>query len=114
MLGRGRPPELLGHLPGLLAGLVCAGANLSVEEERDDGLLTAEEVAWLNLEGCELVVLSACQTGLGRAKSGEGLMSLRRSFRQAGATRQARTRETWHCMRSPLSERGSGLGSRSG
>ena len=85
VLGRDRPPALVGHLPGLLSGLVCAGANLSVEEKRDDGLLTAEEVAWLNLEGCELVVLSACQTGLGRAKSGEGLMSLRRSFRLAGA-----------------------------
>ena len=73
-----------GYLPGYLSGLVCAGANQPAVG-RENGLLTAEEVAWLDLKGCELVVLSACQTGLGRSRSGEGLMSLRRMFRQAGA-----------------------------
>ncbi|MEM1447525.1 MAG: CHAT domain-containing tetratricopeptide repeat protein [Planctomycetota bacterium] len=73
-----------GYLPGLLAGVVCAAANVG-GSANDNGLLTGEEVSWIDLRGCDLVVLSACQTGLGSARSGEGLMSLRRSFHQAGA-----------------------------
>ncbi len=75
---------LVGKHPGLLSGLVCAGANRQ-EEEGDDGYLTAEEVGWLDLSRAELVVMSACETGLGRPQSGEGLMGLRRAFRVAGA-----------------------------
>jgi CHAT domain-containing protein/Tfp pilus assembly protein PilF len=77
--------RLVGNHPGLLSGLVCAGANSQLEAGRDDGYLTAEEVAWLDLSRVELIVLSACQTGLGRAQSGEGLIGLRRAFRNAGA-----------------------------
>jgi CHAT domain-containing protein len=80
-----RARALTAQLPGLLSGLVCAGANVPVEAGSEDGRLTAEEVAWLDLSACELVVLSACQTGLGRAQSGEGLMSLQRAFARAGA-----------------------------
>jgi CHAT domain-containing protein len=76
---------ITGLLPGLLSGLVLAGANAEPEPGRDNGLLTAEEVTYLKLSGCELVVLSACETGLGRPEGGEGMMGLRRSFRQAGA-----------------------------
>jgi len=78
-------PHLVGQHPGLLTGLVCAGANAEPEEGRDDGYLTAEEVGWLDLSEVELVVLSACETALGRAQSGEGLLGLRRAFEQAGA-----------------------------
>ncbi len=67
--------------PGLLSGLVCARGS----DEAEDGLLTAEEVGWLDLSGVELVVLSACETGLGLAESGEGMIGLRRAFRMAGA-----------------------------
>lgn len=74
-----------GYLPGLLSGLVCAGANCEPEDDRDNGLLTAEEVSWLDLSGCDLVVLSACQAALGTTRAGEGMMSLRRAFHQAGA-----------------------------
>jgi CHAT domain-containing protein/tetratricopeptide (TPR) repeat protein len=74
-----------GLLPGLLSGLVLAGANLPVAADRDDGLLTAEELTWLDLSRCELVALSACETGLGSARGGEGLIGLRRAFHQAGA-----------------------------
>ncbi len=80
--------HLVGKHPGLLSGLVCAGANRggSLDDEAgDDGYLTAEEVGWLDLSGVELVVLSACETGLGRAQSGEGLIGLRRAFQTAGA-----------------------------
>ena len=77
--------RLVGQHPGLLSGLVCAGANNPAVEGRDDGFLTAEEVGWLNLSGVQLVVLSACETGLGESRAGEGLLGLRRSFLLAGA-----------------------------
>ncbi len=78
--------RLVGRHPALLSGLVCAGANRGGgSTERDDGYLTAEEVGWLDLSGVQLVVLSACETGLGRALSGEGLIGLRRAFETAGA-----------------------------
>lgn len=77
--------ELAGLYPGLLSGLVLAGANLEPEESEEDGLLTADELGWLDLSSCQLAVLSACETGLGTARGGEGLQSLRRAFHQAGA-----------------------------
>ena len=74
-----------GLMPGLLSGIVCAGANLPVEGNRENGLLTAEELSWMDLSRCDLVVLSACQTGLGTVRAGEGMIGLRSALRQAGA-----------------------------
>jgi CHAT domain-containing protein len=75
--------SLAGYHPGLLSGLALAGANKPNDD--DDGILTAEEVGSLNLSRAELVVLSACETGLGQAAGGEGLLGLQRAFQAAGA-----------------------------
>jgi CHAT domain-containing protein len=78
-------PDLAGLHPGLLTGLVLSGANAPLEEGRDDGYLTAEELQWLDLSNVELIVLSACETGVGRPRAGEGMIGLRRACRVAGA-----------------------------
>jgi CHAT domain-containing protein len=74
-----------GHNPGLLSGLVLAGANAPAKPDQDDGILTAMEVADLDLRGVNLVVLSACETGLGATAGGEGVLGLQRAFQSAGA-----------------------------
>jgi CHAT domain-containing protein len=78
--------------PGLLSGIALAGANRGPQatgrrpgEVADDGILTALEVAELDLGSAELVVLSACETGLGEVADGEGLLGLQRAFQMAGA-----------------------------
>ena len=71
--------------PQLRSGLVLAGANQPELDPSDDGYLTAAEVVTLNLKGTELVVLSACSTGQGEVRSGEGVYGLQRSLTVAGA-----------------------------
>jgi CHAT domain-containing protein/Flp pilus assembly protein TadD len=79
-----RRAAVLQH-PGLQSGIVLAGANRPPAEGQDDGILTALEVSHLDLRRAELVVLSACETGLGQAAGGEGLLGLQRAFQVAGA-----------------------------
>jgi CHAT domain-containing protein len=73
--------------PLLLSGLAFAGANrrASAGPDDSDGILTAEEIAGINLEGVDWAVLSGCDTGVGEIKLGEGVFGLRRAFQVAGA-----------------------------
>src|SRR5262249_48909930 len=66
------------------SGLVFAGANVN----RDDAILTALEASGLDLWGTQLVVLSACDTGVGAVTKGGGVFGLRRAFALAGTETQ--------------------------
>lgn len=75
--------------PMLRSGLVFAGANKTWAQKntslhKDDGIVTAKEISELDLSQCQLVVLSACETGLGTINGSEGVFGLQRAFKMAG------------------------------
>jgi CHAT domain-containing protein len=80
-----RAPGMGIENPMLRSGIVLAGVNASLREGRDDGMVSAEKILGLRLKGTEMVVLSACETGVGDVRSGEGVFGLRRAFILSGA-----------------------------
>jgi CHAT domain-containing protein/lipopolysaccharide biosynthesis regulator YciM len=85
--------------PLMRSGLALAGANTRNGGDGNDGILTALEATGLDLWGTKLVVLSACDTGLGQIKNGDGLYGLRRALVLAGSESQMMS--LW-----PVSDRG--------
>jgi CHAT domain-containing protein/Tfp pilus assembly protein PilF len=79
------PPRRLAVNPLLSSGLAFAGANANTSSDAGDGILTALEASALDLWGTKLVVLSACETGLGDVEQGVGVGGLRRALVMAGA-----------------------------
>jgi CHAT domain-containing protein len=86
-------PKPLKISPMRQSGVALAGGQSTLQawgrgefpDPSNDGILTAEEVAGLDLDGTWLVTLSACETGVGQVQSGEGVFGLRRAFMMAGA-----------------------------
>lgn len=81
----------IGYDPLFSTGLFFAGANRAWQQDEstyidpnNDGILRGSEIAMLNLTGCHLAVLSACDTGLGQEKADEGVYGLQRAFKLAG------------------------------
>ena len=92
LLGWKQIPIVL-HNPMQRSGLAFAGAQLTLDawkrgetpDTENDGILMAQEVSMMDLQNTWLVVLSGCDTGVGEARAGEGVLGLRRGFIQAGA-----------------------------
>lgn len=83
LAANGSPVEM----PLVRSGLALAGAN-QLRSGNDDGILTALELSSMNLDGTQLVVLSACDTGMGSTETGKGVFGLRRALVLAGAATQ--------------------------
>jgi len=89
MSGQNEPVFKISDHPMLRSGLIMAGGNAAWQgkqtpDGREDGILTAYEISQMNLSNTELVVLSACETGLGDIQGNEGVYGLQRAFKIAG------------------------------
>ncbi|MCF8245254.1 MAG: CHAT domain-containing protein [Saprospiraceae bacterium] len=90
-VGGSEPVFKISDNPMLRSGLILSGGNYAWETGKplrpnmEDGILTAYEICQMNLSNTELVVLSACETGLGDIKGNEGVYGLQRAIKIAGA-----------------------------
>jgi CHAT domain-containing protein len=96
------PGDVIVENPLLRSGLALAGANQRRSGLSDDGILTALEASRLDLRGTELVVLSACETGVGEVSTGSGITGLRRGLLLAGA--QTQVSSLWKVADLPTKE----------
>jgi CHAT domain-containing protein len=69
----------------LKAGIALSGANEAIKNQAGDGIITALELSGMDLSHTELVVLSACKTGIGELEDGEGVAGINKAFMKAGA-----------------------------
>lgn len=81
----GAAARLAERSPLALCGLALAGSNSTSADRRAEGMITAEELATLDLSRCRLVVLSACDTNLGTLSAGQGVASFQKALHAAGA-----------------------------
>jgi CHAT domain-containing protein/Tfp pilus assembly protein PilF len=100
--GAGGNQLMFAEDPLLRSGVILAGANQRRSGAAEDGILTASEVTALDLWGTKLVVLSACDTGLGEVKNGQGVYGLRRAMVLAGA--QSQVMSLWQVADRPTRE----------
>ena len=82
------PEPILNANPWVRSGLALAGADHLSGGHGDDGILTALELSAVNFSGTQLVVLSGCETGVGKVHDGEGVFGLRRALLLSGARSQ--------------------------
>jgi len=85
-MSRSAGDTIHGFAPETLCGLALAGADHGMNEQGNvPGIMTAEELATLDLSGCELAVLSACETNVGIRRAGQGIQSLQTALHTAGS-----------------------------
>ena len=83
--GRWYVPVVTGLAAVVAIWAIAENSRLKAKPDQEDGILMAQEIVSLDLSSAEWVVLSACDTGVGKLQAGEGVLGLRRAFEVAGA-----------------------------